>query len=399
MLLYQKFVGIHMIKNTLRLCPICASQRAENLHIQQFVIPANVPLPEEYDIVSCEECHFVYADTPNNAQQYENYYANHAKYDFMKTSPEDEHRHAETAKFLMSHIKNNSTIIDIGCSNGDLLKKFKEHGCNQLTGIDPSENCVKHLNQLGIQSHALTLSEIHTHPFEPYDCVILSHVMEHLVEPNHMMSAIKKLTHKNSLVYIEVPDASRYLSHFFKSFHYFDVEHINHFDQDSLKNLANQNGFQLIQTGIKTIPVSNTVSIPAVYALLKPGEQNTSPIKCTHLKNAMREYIHFSKQKLDKSIINDLADSQAPVILWGVGSYAQSLLKSSALKHCNIIDVVDRDPKKQGLTLMDKTIKNPAELIQYKNSNAAILIASIPFADEIQKDIIAMGLNNKILIA
>ena len=391
-----------MVQHTLRSCPICLTQDAEVLHTQQFAIPSDVPLPNEYNIVSCRNCHFVYADTPNNQQQYEKYYALHAKYESATTSAQDDQRHFETANYLENQFSKHWRIMDIGSANGDLLHKLLNKGYEQLTGVDPSPSSAQHMAKIGLKNLTLTLSDLHDdkNKIEPQDAIILSHVMEHLVDPCNMMAALKKLLNPNGLVYIEVPDASRYADYFFKSFHYFDVEHINHFDTESLTNLAKLAGFEILDSGLKTIPVSKTVSIPAVYILLKnqqTSEKTVTP--STKLTFAMKEYIQLSRKEQDQNVINTLASSQEPIILWGVGSYAQNLFKSSSLKQCNIIGIIDRDPKKQGLSLLGKTIQNPRELLKGEHANVPILIASIPFAKEIAADILEMGLNNPILIA
>lgn len=392
-----------MQKQTLRPCPICSATEAELLHTQQFAIPANVPLPDEYDIVSCTTCQYVYADTPNNQKTYETYYATHAKYESSTSTQQDDARHQATTDFLSQYLDLNSNILDIGCSNGDLLHKLKIKGFKNLCGLDPSPTCIDQLTQSGIMGFPYTLSDFQnqSHLIKTQDCVVLSHVMEHLVSPNDMMISTQKIIKENGLLYIEVPDASRYRFHFFKSFHYFDVEHINHFDQDSLTNLAHLHGFEVLACNSKIIPVSETVEIPAIYVLMKNVKTNKKKdlIQCSKLKLAMQEYIRLSQQELDKSLINQLAENQDPIILWGMGSYAQTLLKSSSLKDCNIVDIVDRDPKKQGLKIHDLEIKSPKTLLEKKHTNTKIVIASIPFANEISNEIKAMGIDLPILIA
>ena len=44
-------------------CPLCLSPGAEMLHHQPFVLPDGHPLGRGYDVVTCQGCGFVYADT------------------------------------------------------------------------------------------------------------------------------------------------------------------------------------------------------------------------------------------------------------------------------------------------------------------------------------------------
>ncbi len=50
-------------KKSLRNCPICQEENGEILHTQNFVLPEGHPLSNGYDILCCDRCGFVYADT------------------------------------------------------------------------------------------------------------------------------------------------------------------------------------------------------------------------------------------------------------------------------------------------------------------------------------------------
>ena len=149
-----------MYKKSFRPCPICQMNDVESLHTQEFIIPENVPLPDQYDVVCCESCNFVFADTPHNEKQYEQYYQHHSKYELNKISLEDNNRHADTLRYLLPHLQKNFKILDLGCGNGELLRKLKKEGFHFLTGIDPSPGCTQHLDPFAIKNLAITLTNI-----------------------------------------------------------------------------------------------------------------------------------------------------------------------------------------------------------------------------------------------
>ena len=64
-----------------------------------------------------------------------------------------------------------------------------------------------------------------------------------------MKRSLKKLLNPNGIIYIEVPDANRYSNYYVVPFYYFDCEHINHFDINSLKNLFEDNEFKCSNRG------------------------------------------------------------------------------------------------------------------------------------------------------
>ena len=113
----------------------------------------------------------------------------------------------------------------------------------------------------------------------------------------------------------------------------------------------------------------------------------------------MKDYISLSHRQIHNDNIQMLANTQEPIIIWGAGSFAQSLLKTSPLTQCNIIGIVDRDPKKQGLSLMNHAIQHPNSLREHKHTKATILVTSIPFYAEIMQEINRMELQNRVVIA
>ena len=62
-----------MYEKYFRPCPICDNLNGEILHKQLFSLPSNSPLPNEYEIVSCSKCVFIFADTPANQVIYNEY--------------------------------------------------------------------------------------------------------------------------------------------------------------------------------------------------------------------------------------------------------------------------------------------------------------------------------------
>ena len=74
------------IKKLNRFCQICGNEKGEILHHQKFCLPDNYILPEEYDIVCCNNCGFVFADTTANQKIYNNFYENFSKYENLDSS-------------------------------------------------------------------------------------------------------------------------------------------------------------------------------------------------------------------------------------------------------------------------------------------------------------------------
>lgn len=391
------------MKNTShRNCPVCEQTQIEILHEMKFSLPDNSPLPKQYKIVSCCSCGMVYADSENSNQgHYDRYYTEYSKYEDIKTasgggySVFDEIRLDFTAEYLVSHINTTDRILDIGCANGGLLEALAKRGYQFLAGIDPSIMSVQHIQQRGFKGYAMKFSEL-LNSFSDvgcYDAVILSHVLEHVFDVKSAMSAIHSILVDRGIVYIEVPNAVRYVDYYNVPFYYFDPEHINHFSETSLMSLANNNAFEVVNGGEKEIVLSEQFSYPAIYAVIRKCAHNKKNIYCHELKKKIADYIQESHKdrKLDK--IDRYYYTQQPLIVWGAGSYSQRLFATTKLAKCNIISIVDNDKRKQGLLINNILVESPEVLYR---KIGTILISAAVYAHEIQADIKAMHLAHSI---
>ena len=72
-------------KKLLRNCPICNQTNGKILHTQHFSLPDKSILPNAYDVVSCENCGFCFADTSATQADYDKYYNEMSKYEDKNT--------------------------------------------------------------------------------------------------------------------------------------------------------------------------------------------------------------------------------------------------------------------------------------------------------------------------
>jgi SAM-dependent methyltransferase len=380
------------------------------LHEQRFALPAGSPLPLSYTVAACDRCGACFADTPAPQAAYDRYYEQFSKYDDPAlgtgggTSVEDRQRLEETAALiarLPSARGAASRILDIGCAGGGLLQALAGLGFRDLSGLDPSPVCVDRVRRLGFASHQGMLSGLErvTSLGAGYDIVILSHVVEHLVDVRAAMSAVRNLLAADGVCYVEVPDADRYSADAFVPFYFLDSEHINHFNRAALHNLGWVNGFDVVSSGVKDLPLVGGKRYPAVYACFRNGGLEREPARDEALPAALAAYIVASARAQDPRQLDELAASRRPVLLWGAGSHAQRMLESSPLGRCNLIGVVDRDPGKQGRSLRGHEIRTPEAALDGLDADVTIVIASVLHGHEIAASIADAGLPNPLVVA
>lgn len=386
-----------IVKNLIRKCPVCSSQVGRLMHNQSFVIMEGSPLPENYDLVGCESCGFVFADTSASQEDYNIYYSLLSKYEDLNISSgsgfnqNDYDRLVRTADVVGKYIQKTDSILDIGCANGGQLKVLKERGYSNLTGVDPSKACVNNVLSSDIsafQAHLFHQSFINWD--RKFDFVILSHVLEHIRDLQMVIDIIKNKLTEKGILYIEVPDASRYEKFFVVPYYFIDCEHINHFSNHSLNSLISSKGFTLIHFAQDQIKLNDSIDYPIFYSLYKLTQKDSSKVEFDNtVINSFSKFLSQSAER-DKSrkIIDQLVSSQEEVIIWGAGQYALRILATSDLQKANIVAFVDSDSSKQNKKIGNINVYSPDFI---KNKKSILLICSALYAEDILSSALQMN--------
>lgn len=392
------------MKSKFRVCPICADENVDVVHHQKFSLMDNAKyLPSSYDLVSCDKCGFVYADTSAEQSDYDKYYCELSKYEDDKTgtggggSVFDSDRMKKTADDVSSMLADKkSSILDIGCANGGILALLKEKGYKNVVGLDPSQACVLKIEEKSIEGILGGLFDIpKSLKGRKFDCIILSHVMEHVRDLSLAMDNVIDLLNENGLLYIEVPNAEQYCKNYVVPYYYFDSEHINHFDLNALKNLGALHGLSFRKSVEKMMQVSATTAYPAIGMFYDRKKKKTGDLLFSKVKEVARGYVSLSKDKEISSVIDRLFTSQEEIVVWGAGQFTQRLLGNTKLGACNIVAFIDNDSVKQKQKIKHIPINDPSFL---KNYSCPVLICSALHGQEIADEITRAGLPNKFYV-
>lgn len=329
-------------------------------------------MPPAFDIVACPVCAFVYADTEATADAYDRYYSDYSKYADQGTStggggdPRDQARIKATAEEIARHLPDKaSRIVDIGCANGGMLSALRDLGYENLLGIDPSPDCVANtLRLFGIPARQGWLGAL---PLEsaPADLVILSHVLEHVLDLADAVARVRAVLSPGGIVYVEVPDAARYAECLAAPFQDFNTEHINHFGSASLANLFAAQGFVCIAEGAKTLDIAGGARYPACFGFFRLALEKPRPVawrRDSEFLVSLDHYITASAARL-RTINDRLAPVLLhPVIVWGVGQLTLKLLVETELSTADIVAFVDGNPLHHGKKLRGRPILAPEAL-------------------------------------
>ena len=374
-----------------RICPICNCNDAEKLYEINFAKSKNEFIPEYYDIVSCYNCGFIFNNTKWTQRDYDKYYSETSKYSNNFTlgagglSDLDLKRYNDIIGRIEKFINKESSILDIGCAKGGLLRTFKDRGYNNLYGIESSEDAINYLKTFGIDGKCLSLFNANNIN-KKFDVIILTQVLEHIFDLKIMKSILKKLLNKDGILYVDIPDGTSYIKNNLNSYYYFDLEHINHFSNDTLRYLFNN---------LETIEVNNSyfenvsdIKAYIIYGIFKNSKKINRDIISL---NKMKEYIEESDIK-DNYLIKQYFDNSKPTFLWGFGAYLRRLLLDDRyFNNINIAGIIDKNKSLSGLKIKnyknnELEIFNPD--ILENNTDANIIITSVLYSKQIEEDLL-----------
>jgi 2-polyprenyl-3-methyl-5-hydroxy-6-metoxy-1,4-benzoquinol methylase len=370
-----------------RPCPICINLKKDLLFSQNFHNKV-ISLMEKYDVVACKKCGFVFADNIPSQAGFSQYYANMSKYEFNYKEglvPKEYFGHFnKIVKFITPLVKNKkANILDIGCSTGALLSLFKSHGYSNLLGIDPSASCARTVKKIyGIEARANNIANFKSR--QKFDLIVLSAVLEHLVDLKKPLEKIWSLLKDDGLLFIEVPDAERFASYIFTPFQQFSIEHINYFSKYSLRNLLSKFYFEVVKTKKDKNEINESLD-PDIFILAKKSDKKYQFIADKASEVKIKKYIARCSKldaKIKKTIQRKLLNRNQ-VIVWGTGTHTQRLI-GAGFDLSKILYFVDSNTKYWGKKIMGKEIKSPRDI---KEKNIPIVISTYSYQVEIAKQI------------
>ena len=394
-------------RQSARGCPVCDARRVKTLHAMRFILPEGHPLVDRYEVVSCLTCGFVFADTESSQSDYDVYYADSSKYSDARTSTGagvqdwDDGRLELTARTIARHLPDrHARIVDIGCANGGLLRWFGRLGFDQLEGIDPSPACVAAAelvpNVTARVGSLFRMPAAHARAA----CAIVSHVLEHVRDLAKAVDILRSVVRDDGIVYVEVPDATRYGECLVAPFQDFNIEHINHFSPTSLGNALRRGGFVIEAAGQKTIEASRGVPYPAVWAIARAalvGDARDRIEFDATLGSAILQYISASRAQLERldAHLDRALRGVDEVIVWGTGQTTLTLLSNTRLGGAAIAAFTDSNPVYHGRRLAGRPVVPPEDVGAL---GAPILIGSVIHRAAIADRIRELGLPNQVLV-
>lgn len=228
-------------------CPICEHDTPQ-LHL---TVPDRFHPEEEFQLVKCPQCGFVYLNPRPAAEHIGRYYA---------ASDYDPHRTEIRSLFdvvyaaiqkiniglklrWLKQTVGTGRVLDVGCGTGEFLQAAQKHGFT-VEGMEVNANAREYVAGQGIPV-AATLDAI----TGSFDALTFWHVVEHIHDLSELFQHIQRLLKPNGWLIIAVPNHQAVDARAFGRFWvaYDAPRHLYHFRPRDLDQLAKHHGFELQQ--------------------------------------------------------------------------------------------------------------------------------------------------------
>jgi len=163
-------------------------------------------------------------------------------------------------------------LLDIGCNEGQGLQIYKQNGFT-AEGLELNERAAAEARKRGFRVFTDALETFQ--PEQLYDVVVLSHVLEHSVNPREMLTHAGSILKPDGQVWISCPNIESWQRDTFGRYwiNWHVPFHITFFSAATLKSLLNDTGFEVIKTKYATPGLWAAQSVIASL-FAKKGKKN-----------------------------------------------------------------------------------------------------------------------------
>lgn len=121
-------------------------------------------------------------------------------------------KHHYVLEMILAHSTPKSYILDIGCSDGKILKELVSKKYAHLYGVDIQSKAANFFRHTPIHYHECDV-EKESLPFhQKFDVIIMSDVLEHMFSPQTVLFDLKKYLKPHGKIIFSFPNAGWFLN-------------------------------------------------------------------------------------------------------------------------------------------------------------------------------------------
>lgn len=223
--------------------------------------------------VMCRRCGLVWTDPRPEAAKIDEYYRKDYRLDYKKAfEPRRAHvwRAGQVALSrwaqLCDQLSPGARVLDVGSGGGEWLHLLQKKGCGAI-GIEPNEGYARFAQrEYGVDVLVCTWRDAQI-PAGSCDAATLHHALEHMDDPQALLTQVGQWLRPGGVLAIEVPNVEATTS---APNHRFHRAHLYSFNPPALEAMGRKAGFAVIRT-----QVSDDDGV--IATLLRKGPQGSAP--------------------------------------------------------------------------------------------------------------------------
>ncbi len=376
-----------------RACPICTSLNHRVIHEFndfQFYCDSD-EVSKRYDVrnVQCFNCFAVFMDPCYSETGFKVLFDEAGKsYGSLSYHTEEQIAWLEERALIEAKTK----ILDVGCYDGSFLAQLPNNLMKY--GVDIDQGAIA-LGKLKHQQSNMTLvcedfTSVDLDGVMP-DCITMYHVLEHLSEPVRVLERLRKISHSNTKIIIEVPVIDNGNTNDIHGF--FTVQHATHFSKASLSNCLRVAGWEITEeyrvvdyNGLRVMarPISSDKSENPIVSLSSDWLDITDSLVSWY------KAIYCVEERIQAIPKN------TDILIWGGGMHIEYLYQKTSFFHDRKelrFVIVDSDTNKQGKTWRGINIISPDLLDEENLKKMPIVISSYGSQSDIVKNLQKRGVS------
>ncbi|WP_406656581.1 class I SAM-dependent methyltransferase [Methanolobus sp. ZRKC2] len=271
-----------MINNV---CQIC-SKKTELFY--EDIYDDRYGFPQTYSLLKCDSCGHAIVSPELTPKEISTLYTEYYPRKEMPAEMNTKTIIASKRKIFLEgkgtschySVPSKSRCLDIGCGFGESLFYLKHNQC-EAYGIEADENVLKMAEKydLNIRVGLFKSSDYST---ENFDCVTMSQVLEHMINPVETIKDVHDILKPNGHLIFSVPNSESIMAKIFKRkwINWHIPYHQQHFTKDSITMLAHKCGFEI--ESIKIITPTSWIIYQINHLLYYP-EQKKASVFWSHL--------------------------------------------------------------------------------------------------------------------
>lgn len=212
-------------------CPSCASKRVKSYGSRN-----------NYNLSTCNACGLVFVANFISSNDLNEFYKGQSCEAYIDQDIELRTFYQKLLREILELGLNGDDVLDVGCGSGLFLEEIRKAGLSG-TGIEPDPERVAFSRSRGLNviQGILPCEELSCKTF---NLIWISHVIEHVPEPNGLIEEVVKIMCPGALLAIITPNIKCLSSRILNVHHRYVIppEHVSYYSMHSMRVLLTRHG-------------------------------------------------------------------------------------------------------------------------------------------------------------